>query len=67
MKAELRRIVEIKIANENWKPVDEVDAKHIVWATLTLLFRENKITADALEAAKVTLGIDENKINPMVS
>jgi pyruvate dehydrogenase E1 component len=42
----------------------EVDAKHIVWATLVLLFRSGKITADALSKAQAKLKINPEKANP---
>jgi pyruvate dehydrogenase E1 component len=45
----------------------EVDAKHIVWATLVTLCQEKKITADALAKAKTDLKINPNKLNPMIS
>jgi len=41
----------------------EVDAKHIVWATLVTL----KLGADVLAKAQAELKIDPKKLNPMVS
>jgi pyruvate dehydrogenase E1 component len=43
----------------------EVDAKHIVVATLTALMRDGKIKADAVQRAIKDLGVDANKPNPM--
>ena len=45
----------------------EVDAKHIVFATLVDLFKEGEIKADALKKATKDLGINSEKINPMIS
>jgi pyruvate dehydrogenase E1 component len=45
----------------------EVDAKHIAWAALVLLCREGEIGSDTLNDAKKKLGINANKVNPMVS
>jgi pyruvate dehydrogenase E1 component len=45
----------------------EVDAKHIVLATLTGLLREGQITADCARTAVKELGIDPEKPNPAVS
>lgn len=45
----------------------EVDAKHIVWATLVTLFNEKKIDADSLAKARTDLKINVNKLNPMIS
>jgi pyruvate dehydrogenase E1 component len=45
----------------------EVDAKHIVLATLTGLLREGQITADCVRTAVKELGIDPEKPNPAVS
>ena len=45
----------------------EVDAKHIVLATLTALARENQVGADVLEKAIRDLGIDPEKLNPAIS
>ena len=45
----------------------EVDAKHIVLATLTALMRENKIGADVVKRAVQELGINPEKANPAVS
>lgn len=43
----------------------EVDAKHIVFATLTALFKEEKIKDKDLDKAAKELGINPNKRNPM--
>jgi pyruvate dehydrogenase E1 component len=43
----------------------EVDAKHIVVATLTALMRDGKVKADAVQRAIKDLGVDANKPNPM--
>ena len=45
----------------------EVDAKHIVWAALVLLFRDKKVTAENLKQAQTKLKIDPDKINPAIS
>jgi len=45
----------------------EVDAKHIVLATLTALAREQQIKPEELQKALKDLGIDANKPNPAVS
>jgi pyruvate dehydrogenase E1 component len=45
----------------------EVDAKHIVLATLNALFIEKKIKLNIVEKAMKDLGIDANKLNPMIS
>jgi pyruvate dehydrogenase E1 component len=45
----------------------EVDAKHIVLATLTGLLREGQITADCVQTAVKELGINPEKPNPAVS
>ncbi len=45
----------------------EVDAKHIVWATLVTLCNEKKIGADLLTKAQKELAINPNKLNPMIS
>ena len=45
----------------------EVDAKHIVFATLTALFKEGKIQDKNLDKAAKELGINPNKRNPMSS
>ena len=45
----------------------EVDARHIVYATLGSLFRENKIKADVLTKAAKDLKINPDKLNPMIS
>jgi pyruvate dehydrogenase E1 component len=45
----------------------EVDAKHIVLATLHALAREKQVGADVLEKAIRDLGINQEKPNPAVS
>jgi pyruvate dehydrogenase E1 component len=45
----------------------EVDARHIVFATLGQLFREQLIGADVIEKAKKDLGIQPEKLNPHIS
>ncbi len=45
----------------------EVDAKHIVYATLYGLLRDNKIKADVLKKAAKKLEIDPKKANPIRS
>jgi pyruvate dehydrogenase E1 component len=45
----------------------EVDAKHIVLATLGALVRENKITLDVVKQAVRDLGINAEKLNPAIS
>jgi pyruvate dehydrogenase E1 component len=45
----------------------EVDAKHIVLATLTGLLREGKVKADVVKKAIQDLGINPEKPDPVVS
>lgn len=45
----------------------EVDAKHIVFAALTALFKEGKIQDKVLDKAGKELGINPNKRNPLNS
>ena len=45
----------------------EVDAKHIVWATLTTLAERKQIGTEALSKAQSDLKIDPKKLNPMIS
>ncbi len=45
----------------------EVDAKHIVWATLVALYQEKKISSNVLSLAQTDLKINPNKLNPMIS
>jgi pyruvate dehydrogenase E1 component len=45
----------------------EVDAKHIVLATLGALAREKKISIDVVKQAIRDLGIDPEKVNPAIS
>lgn len=45
----------------------EVDAKHIAYATLYSLFKENKIKLDVLKKAQKDLGINPEKPNPAKS
>ena len=42
----------------------EVDAKHIVYATLYSLMREGKIKADVVKKALKELEINPEKLNP---
>ena len=43
----------------------EVDANHIVYTTLATLAREGKIGIDTVMKARVALGIDADKPNPL--
>jgi pyruvate dehydrogenase E1 component len=45
----------------------EVDAKHIVLATLSALARENQIATDAVQKAVKELAINPEKLNPAIS
>jgi pyruvate dehydrogenase E1 component len=45
----------------------EVDAKHIVWATLTTLADQKQIGKEALIKAQAELKINPKKLNPMIS
>ncbi|MCA9405749.1 MAG: pyruvate dehydrogenase (acetyl-transferring), homodimeric type [Candidatus Omnitrophica bacterium] len=45
----------------------EVDAKHIVFATLLSLAEEGKIKTEDMEMAAKKLGISPDKLNPMIS
>ena len=45
----------------------EVDAKHIVWATLVSLTQEKKLSSNVLENAVKELKINAKKLNPMIS
>ena len=45
----------------------EVDAKHIVVATLSALLRDGKVNADVVKKAIQDLGVDTEKPNPVVS
>jgi pyruvate dehydrogenase E1 component len=45
----------------------EVDAKHIVLATLTALAREKQVGSEVLEKAIRDLGINPEKPNPAIS
>jgi pyruvate dehydrogenase E1 component len=45
----------------------EVDAKHIVLATLGALAREKKIGSDVVKRAIQELGINPDKVNPAIS
>jgi pyruvate dehydrogenase E1 component len=45
----------------------EVDAKHIVLATLGALAREKKVSLDVVKQAVRDLGIDAEKLNPATS
>ncbi len=45
----------------------EVDARHIVWATLSSLVKTKQLDAKVLEQAKKDLHINPKKLNPMIS
>ena len=45
----------------------EVDAKHIVLATLNALAREKKISIELVKQAIRDLGINAEKLNPAIS
>jgi pyruvate dehydrogenase E1 component len=45
----------------------EVDAKHIVTATLYALYKDGKYKLADLKKAMKEQGIDANKLNPMIS
>jgi len=45
----------------------EVDDRHVVYATLGLLFKAGKIDANVLKQAASDLKINPNKLNPMIS
>jgi len=45
----------------------EVDERHIVYATLGGLLKENKISKDIVEQAAKDLNINPDKLNPMIS
>jgi pyruvate dehydrogenase E1 component len=45
----------------------EVDAKHIVLATLTALARDKQIAPEILQKAIEDLGINPEKLNPAIS
>ncbi|HEV7219202.1 MAG TPA: pyruvate dehydrogenase (acetyl-transferring), homodimeric type [Terriglobales bacterium] len=45
----------------------EVDAKHIVLATLNALVKDKQIKADTLQSAIKELGINPEKLNPAIS
>ena len=45
----------------------EVDAKHIVLATLSALLRDGKLKADVVKKAIQDLGINSEKLDPVVS
>ena len=45
----------------------EIDARFIVFATLTELHREGKITASIVQKAVKDLGINVEKANPRIS
>ena len=49
---------------ENLRDFFEVDAKHIVFTTLTALYKEKKIGLDLLKKAMADLKINPNKPNP---
>ncbi|MBI3601960.1 MAG: pyruvate dehydrogenase (acetyl-transferring), homodimeric type [Candidatus Omnitrophica bacterium] len=54
-------------SREDLRDFFEVDAKHIVWATLVNLQAQKKITSDVLTKAKAELKINPDKLNPMMS
>ncbi len=43
----------------------EVDANHIVYTTLAALSREGKMDVDTVMTARLKLGIDAEKPNPL--
>ena len=43
----------------------EVDANHIAYTALAALAREGKIETDTVMAARLALGIDADKPNPL--
>ncbi len=45
----------------------EVDSRHIVFAALASLHKENKVTADTMNKAAKELKINPDKLNPMIS
>jgi pyruvate dehydrogenase E1 component len=45
----------------------EVDAKHIVWATLLSLHQQKQLSDEVLFKAQGDLKINPNKLNPMIS
>ncbi|PIW61356.1 MAG: hypothetical protein COW13_03375 [Candidatus Omnitrophica bacterium CG12_big_fil_rev_8_21_14_0_65_50_5] len=45
----------------------EIDPKHIVFAALGALYRQNKFSKEAMEQTAKDLGINPNKLNPMIS
>jgi pyruvate dehydrogenase E1 component len=45
----------------------EVDARHIVWATLVTLSKNKQISSNILETAVKDLKINPKKLNPMIS
>ena len=45
----------------------EVDARHVVAATLSLLAREKQIDVKVAQAAFKDLGINPDKINPAIA
>ena len=45
----------------------EVDARHIVYATLVCLYRDKEIGEDVLKKAAKDLKINPKKLNPMIS
>ncbi len=45
----------------------EVDAKHIVWATLTTLHGQKQVSDQVLSKAQGELKINPKKLNPMIS
>ncbi len=52
---------------ESLRDFFEINAKHIVWATLSALLKEGKVKAPTLKKAKKDLGINPDKKNPIKS
>lgn len=52
-------------AREELRDFFEVDAKHIAFAALYALYKEDKYSLSDLNKAMKSLGIDSKKINPM--
>jgi pyruvate dehydrogenase E1 component len=45
----------------------EVDARHIVFATLSALFRDGSIAEDVVHRARQELEINPDKVNPVMA
>ncbi|MBF0504036.1 MAG: pyruvate dehydrogenase (acetyl-transferring), homodimeric type [Candidatus Omnitrophica bacterium] len=54
-------------SRERLRDFFEVDAKHIVWATLVTLHEQKELGDDIFSKAQIELKIDPNKRNPMIS